>query len=98
MSQAILQKAKEDRVADLEGITPWMVTEHPDWLEVRKNVIESSSPAQAQELQTIGDGSFPAVQDPRAAVERFRAQHHGIEINFQEFPKIIEVLLYSSFH
>lgn len=96
-SQEILRRAKEDRTSDPEDITPWIVTEHPDWLEVRKTNIESTLPAQSQELRIVGDGSNPAVQEPLAVVERFKAQHHGIEINFKDYPRTIEVLLYSGF-
>lgn len=34
-SQEMLKKAKRSRAENPEGIRGWMVTEHPDWLEVK---------------------------------------------------------------
>lgn len=34
-SQEILKKAKSSRAEKPDGIRGWMVTEHPDWLEVK---------------------------------------------------------------
>ena len=34
-SQEVLKKAKRSRSENPEGIRGWLVTEHPDWLEVK---------------------------------------------------------------
>lgn len=34
-SQEVLKKAKRSRAEHPEGISGWMVNEHPDWLEVK---------------------------------------------------------------
>jgi hypothetical protein len=35
-SVKIFERAKESRVENPKGITPWRITQHPDWL-VRKS-------------------------------------------------------------
>ncbi|KAH8821538.1 hypothetical protein F5884DRAFT_850761 [Xylogone sp. PMI_703] len=35
-SQRILEHAKQSRAANPDGIKPWLVTDHPDWLKREK--------------------------------------------------------------
>ena len=99
-SQAILQRAKDSENAEPEGITPWMVTEHPDWLEVRKIEHETNGPAQNEQAQQNEDRmTDPVEQEPSAVVEQFRKLHPNIELNYHaEDPKIIEVRILCDFH
>ena len=77
-----------------------MVTEHPDWLEVRKVDNETNTPALKEQFQQNADRTTePVEQEPSAVVERFKIQHPGIELNFHaEDPKIIEVRSLCDFH
>lgn len=45
-SQEVLKKAKRSRAEHPEGIRGWMVTEHPDWLEVKSEDV-TLDPVQA---------------------------------------------------
>lgn len=99
-SQAILQRAKDSENTEPEGITPWMVTEHPDWLEVRKIDNETHMPVPKEQLQRNEDRMTDLVeQEPSVVVERFKTQHPSIELNFKaEHTKIIEVRNMCDFH
>ena len=84
-SQETLKRAKESRAAEPQGITPWIVTEHPDWLEVRKQGLEDTPTTAQNEGLHDGDTiAFPTAEEIPAAVERFRSKHPGIEVNTEQ--------------
>ena len=89
-SQEVLQRAKDSRAAEPDGIRPWMVNEHPDWLEVRSLDVESETLAHG-----INHGGLEqAGQDPSTILDKFKSDHPGLDVNFQEgSSKIIEVSL-----
>ena len=99
-SQVILQRAKDSENTEPEGITPWMVTEHPDWLEVRKVDNETNMEGPKEQLQQNEQRmTDPVKQEPSAVVEQFRTQHPGTELSFHsEDPKIIEVRSLCAIH
>ena len=91
--QDTLKRAKESRAANPEGITPWIVTEHPDWLEVRTQGAEDGLPMQEEELRDVEATAFPTAEEVLPAVERFRTKHPGIEINHRSGDSItVEVI------
>ena len=89
-SQEVLQRAKDSMAAEPDGIRPWMVNEHPDWLEVRSLDVESEKLSHG-----IDHGSLDqAGQDPPTILNKFKADHPGSDVNFQEGSStIIEVSL-----
>jgi len=91
-SQETLRRAKESRVANPEEITPWIVTKHPEWLEVRNKGAEGAIAKQEEGLQDGETAAFPTAEEVLPAVERFRAKHSGVEINQRSSgPATIEV-------
>ena len=84
----MLQRAKDSRAAEPDGIRPWIVSEHPDWLEVRSLDDESEVIADG-----INHGSIDqAGQDPLTILDKFKADHPALDVNFQKgSSKIIEV-------
>ena len=94
-SQETLKRAKESRAAEPQEITPWIVTEHPDWLEVRKQGLEDTPTTAQKEGLHDGDTiAFPTAEEIPAAVERFRSKHPGIEVNSEQHDDLatIEVM------
>ncbi len=90
--QKTLRRAKESRVANPEEITPWIATEHPEWLEVRNMGTGGAMAKQEEGLQDGETAVFPTPGEVLAAVERFRAKHPGVEINQRSSdPATIEV-------
>lgn len=89
-SQEVLQRAKDSRAAEPDGIRPWIVSEHPDWLEVRSLDVESETLAPG-----INHGSLDqAGQNPSTILDKFKADHPRLDVKFQEgSSKIIEVSL-----
>ena len=84
-TQEMLKRAKESRAAEPQEIMPWNVTEHPDWLEVRKQGQEDTpTTAQKEGLQDGDTIAFPTAEQIPAAVERFRSKHPGIEVNTEQ--------------
>lgn len=51
-SQEVLKKAKRSRAENPEGIRNWLVTEHPDWLEVKSEDV-TLDPATGNETASI---------------------------------------------
>ena len=87
--QETLRRAKESRLANSEEITPWIVTEHPEWLEVRNTGAEETM---AKEEGHVQGGVFSTPGEVLPAVERFKAKHPGVEINQRSGdPATIEV-------
>lgn len=79
-SQETLKKAKSSRAAQPEGIRPWMVTEHPDWLEVR-NLGADGDTANTESSQHEGDDvPFPSADEISSALEKLKANHPSIEV------------------
>lgn len=90
--QETLRRAKESSVANPEEIAPWIVTEHPDWLEVRNKGAEGVMAKQEGGLQDGQAAVFPTAGEVLPAVERFRAKHPSVEINQRKSePATIEV-------
>lgn len=89
--QEILQRAKDSRTAEPDGITPWMVTEHADWLELRKLDDESDISAHREPQDTVKSAD-QAGQDASVVLEQFKVDHPRIDVKLQEGNhKIIEV-------
>ena len=80
-SQETLRKAKESKAANPEGITPWIVTDHPDWLEVRKLGTDGATTTKEEGLPNGEAIAFPTVEEVSAAVESFRTKHPSVQIN-----------------
>lgn len=78
-SQETLKRAKESRAINPEEITPWIVTEHPNWLEMREPDTEGAATSKEGELPNSEAIMFPTAENVAAAVERFRTKHPGIE-------------------
>ncbi|KAL8830651.1 MAG: hypothetical protein Q9191_001307 [Dirinaria sp. TL-2023a] len=80
-SQETLKKAKSSRATNPEGIQPWMVTEHPDWLEVRNLGADSDAVATDSSQHAGDDLPFPSADAISSAVEKFKANHPGIAVS-----------------
>ena len=79
-SQETLKRAKISRAVNPEGIRPWMVTEHADWLEVR-NIGADADAANTNSSQQEGDEiPFPSTDEISSALEKFKRNHPGIEV------------------
>lgn len=82
-SQETLKRAKDSRVENPEEIRPWMVTEHPDWLEVRTKDAEKAMPKYEEGSQDGEAASFPSTELVAQAMESFRTRHPGIEVSYR---------------
>ncbi|MCJ1277668.1 hypothetical protein MMC21_005482 [Puttea exsequens] len=75
-----LEKARGSRARDNEGVRAWLVAEHGDWLDVKKE--ESSDDMDIIELEgevkTPPDGTKSDTAKVNAALEKFRTAHRGI--------------------
>ncbi len=90
-SKEALNKAKESRANNAEGITAWRVSEHADWLDVKKEdaAEDSHMDTTSEELDTsAGDLT---VDDMQAILKKFKASHMGIEADLDEDTRTIKV-------
>ncbi|MCJ1265590.1 hypothetical protein MMC22_005470 [Lobaria immixta] len=76
-SRTILERAKESRAESSEGITGWKVTEHKDWLDVRREASPKDSADGLDDGNSQVNGS--SEEDLRAALKKFEGNHAGIE-------------------
>ena len=78
-SQDMLKKAKDSRAADGDGIQPWMVTDHVDWLEVRDSAPAVDAARQDNSRLEEEEVSFPSRHEIPPALAKFKSGHPGLE-------------------
>lgn len=98
-SQETLQKAKNSRAIDPEGIRPWMVTEHTDWLEVR-DLRLNANVVKRDNSQLNGENiPFPSLSEISSALEKFKSAHPDIKVkDLDSNRKSFEVMNDRRFH
>lgn len=90
-SKEVLEKARDSRAKDAEGITGWIVSAYEDWLDV-KNEEDSDSFEMAEDGEdTTGSTADVKSEDMQAAVEEFKESHPGIEALFDVDARTINV-------
>ena len=90
-SKEALNKANESRANDAEGITAWRVSEHADWLDVKKEDAAEGSQIDTnnEDVDTIaGDLT---VEEMLATLEKFKASHTDIEADLDGDTRTIKV-------
>ena len=80
-AKELFEDVRKSREADGEGIEGWRVTEHEDWLDVKKEVKGEELDGDVGEPEQT-DGGQP--EDRGKIVENFRAAHPGIEIDLAD--------------
>ncbi|KAL8646839.1 MAG: hypothetical protein Q9210_005904 [Variospora velana] len=92
--QEVLKRAAESRVQNNEDIPAWKVTEHEDWLDVRK--VDSTMDTTPDRTTGIDIGvSPPPTTDPaslRASIERFKQGNPNIEVSLDETTRKMKVV------
>lgn len=58
-----------------------MVTEHPDWLEVRNLSADGDAVTTDSSQHEGDDPPFPSADEISSALEKFKANHPSIEVN-----------------
>ena len=84
-TKEVMDKAKESRAGNNEGIIGWQVTDHEDWLDVNK---EDGSEDKDKEDEGIADAGGDSVH---AALDRFRSAHVGVEASMDEDSRTVTV-------
>ena len=81
----LVEKAQESKDSDKEGIRPWLISDHPDWTEIKKEDVE-------KEMRTTfnlqGHEEKDVSQDSGTILKRFGEQHDDVIIKYSETGKI----------
>lgn len=93
-SKEILDQAHKSRGESSDGITVWRVTDHPDWLEVEKEVSVKHSSNEMEEANK--DENVVKEEDYRAALKKFEANHPTVKASIQDDGSNIIEVDYSS--
>ena len=88
-TKEVMEKAKESRTENSEGITGWQVTEHADWLDVKQEVENGDIDKEEEGIAEAGDSS--SVNHVNATLEKFRSAHAGIEVALDEDSMTVSV-------
>ena len=88
-TKEIMEKAKDSRTKNGEGITSWKVTEHEDWLDVKQEDGNGHVDKEEEAAAEAGDG--PSVKDVNATLEKFRSAHAGVEASLDEDERTVTV-------
>ena len=90
-SKDALNKAKESRANVAEGISSWRVSEHADWLDVKKEDATEDSPIDTNNEELDTSAGDLSLEDMRAILEKFKASHMGIEADLDEDKRTVKV-------
>lgn len=94
-SQAILDQGQKSRGENSDGITVWRVTDHPNWLDVQKEVSLKHSPTEIEE----GNHPVNAVkeEDHRGVLKKFEENYPMVKASIpDDGSNIIQVLIMQS--
>ena len=87
-SKEVLEHAKQSKEGDEEGIEGWRITEHGDWLDVKKEEaqdVEMREDEPIEEQAADGGG-----EDPMKVMKKFKEGHPGIEVIVKEREDVAE--------
>ena len=95
--QSIFARAIESRTKNEEGVTGWLVTQHPDWLD--RAVEDGVKKLNLAEDQT-NDGSRRnfSSEDVTSALDSFRETHPLVEVLVENEAKSIKVYMLIDYH
>ncbi len=84
-TKEVMDKAKESRTGNNEGIIGWQVTDHEDWLNVNTEDGSEDKDKEDEGIADAGDGSV------HAALDRFRSAYVGVEASIDEDLRTVTV-------
>lgn len=88
-TKEVMEKAKESRAENGEGIAGWQVAEHEDWLDIKQ---EDGNDDVDKEEGNIADASGgSSMNDVNAALDKFRSAHKGVEVSLDEESRTVTV-------
>ena len=90
-SKDVLVRAKESRANDGEGITAWRVSEHADWLDVKKEDATEDSVMDTNNEELDTSAGDLTLADMQAIFEKFKASHMGVEADLDEDTRTVKV-------
>ena len=90
-SKEALNKAKESRANDAEGITAWRVSEHADWLDVKKEDAVEDSQVDINNEDIDASAGELTVENMQATLEKFKASYTDIEADLDGDTRTIKV-------
>ena len=91
--QEILKKAKETKGNDESGITSWVVTQHPKWLEKPVKVEYRKSETDDEQMDGDKTLSKASGDDPTTIVDQFRKDHPDVDVVLDQELRKIKVRL-----
>lgn len=94
-TKEVMEKAKESRAENSEGITGWQVAEHEDWLDVKQE--DSNDDADKEEGNIADANGGSSMNDVNAALDKFRSAHMGVEVSLDEDSKTVTVRHFYNF-
>ena len=94
-TKEVMEKAKESRAKNLEGISSWKVTEHEDWLDANQ---ENGNDDSGKEEDVFAEaGGSISVESVNAVLEKYHSTHEGIEVSLDEDSRTVTVSYLHSF-
>lgn len=84
-----MEKARESRAENSEGITVWQVAEHEDWLDVKQE--DGDNDVDKEEGNMADPNSGSSIHDVNAALDRFRSAHKDVEVSLNEESRTVTV-------
>ncbi|KAL9017525.1 MAG: hypothetical protein Q9185_005148 [Variospora sp. 1 TL-2023] len=94
--QEVLRRAAESRAQNNEDIPAWKVTEHEDWLDVRKvDNTTDTTPDDGTTGIDIAVPPPPTTTDPaslRTCIERFKQGNPNIKVSLDETTRKMKVV------
>lgn len=89
-SKMAFEGARESRAKNADDITSWLVTEHEDWLDVKKEDVDENIDLNGQDAG-VSTAAEISVEDMQAVLEKFKGSHPSIEVSLEGGSRIIKV-------
>lgn len=90
-TKEVMERAKESRTENGEGITGWKVIEHEDWLDVKQE--DGNDDVDKEEEGTAEAGDALGLKDVNEALDKFRSAHVGLEASLIEDSRMVTLHL-----
>lgn len=91
-AKAVLQRSNSSRKEQPDGIRPWLVTDHPEWLQ--QGDTKDKEPAKVVDIENdapASDQKIDAPKDKGKMVEEFMTAHPDVRVDYEGETKAITV-------
>ena len=89
-SKMALERARESRERNTEDITNWLVTEHGNWLNVKKKDENQAVDVDVPD-KVMPTAAEESKEETKAILDKFKGSHPGANVSMDDSSTIVRV-------